>query len=118
MAAAEPPSPLPALHELIAERTTPERRDALIAFAKAYLRRLSDEELTDVPVDELYGLVTSTFAFADGRGTEPSAVRVFEPSLEADGYRAPGSVIETNTDDSPFLVDSIQEELTARNLVV
>ncbi|MGZ5127961.1 MAG: NAD-glutamate dehydrogenase [Actinomycetota bacterium] len=116
-AAAEPPPVLPALYELIAERAAPERRDALTAFAKAYLRRLTDDDLAEYSLDSLYALVASTFAFADERGSRSSIVRVFDPTLEDDGYRAPGSVIETNTDDSPFLVDSVQEELVARNLV-
>ena len=116
-AAAEPTPVLPALYELIAERAAPERRDALTAFAKAYLRRLTDDDLAEYSLDSLYALVASTFAFTDTRGSRPSIVRVFDPTLEDDGYRAPGSVIETNTDDSPFLVDSVQEELVARNLV-
>ena len=33
-------------------------------------------------------------------------------------YDTAGSVVETNTDDSPFLVDSVQEELLARGLGV
>ena len=115
-AAAEPTPVLPALYELIAERAAPERRDALTAFAKAYLRRLTDDDLAEYSLDSLYALVASTFAFTDTRGSRPSIVRVFDPTLEDDGYRAPGSVIETNTDDSPFLVDSVQEELVARNL--
>ena len=116
--ASEPPQVRPALYELIAEGAAPERRDALVAFAKAYLRRLSDEELAEPTLEELHRLVTSTFAFADGRGTQPSVVRVFDPTFETDGYEAPGSVIETNTDDSPFLVDSVKEELVARKLVM
>ena len=116
-AAAEPTPVLPGLYELISDRAAPERRDALTAFAKAYLRRLTDDDLAEYTLESLYALVSSTFAFADVRGSRPSIVRVFDPTLEDDGYRTPGSVIESNTDDSPFLVDSVQEELVARNLV-
>ncbi len=63
-------------------------------------------------------MVLSTFAFADDRGLLPTAVRVFVPDPAVDGYEAPGSVIETSTDDSPFLVDSVREELAARDLML
>jgi glutamate dehydrogenase len=103
---------------VIAERAPAERRDAIVSFARAYLRRLSDEEILDSTADELYGLVWSTFGFVDGRGLHPSAIRAFNPDVATDGFTTLGTVLETNSDDSPFLVDSVTEELTARNLVV
>ena len=65
-----------------------------------------------------YALATSAFEFADGRGLEDSAVRVFNADLDDHGYRCHGTVVEVATDDSPFLVDSISEELTARGLTI
>jgi glutamate dehydrogenase len=94
-----------------------ERRDAVAAFAKAFLRRLSDEDLTAYGADQLFSITTSGFDFVDGRANLPSAVRVFVPSRD-EGYGPIGTIIETNTDDSPFLVDSIVEELAARELRV
>ena len=114
----EQPAVMQALLAVIQQRVEPERRDVVTAFAKAFLRRLAAEDLEAIVVDELFGLVRSAFEFADGRGAQASLVRVFDPDIEADGYTAVGSVVETNTDDSPFLVDSIQEELFARGLGV
>jgi glutamate dehydrogenase len=88
------------------------------AFARALTRRLSADDLSEAGPDALHGLVTSAFAFSDSRGRERSAVRVFRPDPERDGYTTPGSVIEATTDDSPFLVDSLSEELSARGLTI
>ncbi len=107
-----------ALDQLIGSKIPAERRDAVAAFARAYTRRLSDEDLDAMTGDELFGLVSSTFDFADLRGQQTAAVRVFDPTLAIDGYATAGTVIETNTDDSPFLVDSVQEELLSRGLAV
>jgi glutamate dehydrogenase len=107
-----------ALLGAIDERVEPERRDAVAAFAKAFLRRVSPEELEESGVDALFGLVCSAFAFADARGAHPSSVRAFDPTVGDDGYDTVGSILETNTDDSPFLVDSVQEELLARGIGV
>ena len=106
------------LLELIAERVPADRRDAIEAFARAYTRRLTEEEFRETDITGLCGMVLSTFAFSDERGLLPTAVRVFVPDPAVDGYEAPGSVIETNTDDSPFLVDSVREELAARDLTL
>jgi glutamate dehydrogenase len=116
--AGDPQDVLTALRERIASDSGNERREALQSFAKAFLRRLSDEDLLAAGPDTLFGMVSSAFGFADSKGTNASAVRVFNPTTERDGYETVGSVIETSTDDSPFLVDSVNEELLARNLVV
>lgn len=94
----------------------PERRDAVHAFAKVLLRRLTSEELAQLGAEHLLALIRSVFTFADGRGGSAAAVRVFTPSIEQDGYVVGTSVVETSTDDSPFLVDSVAEELTSRDL--
>ena len=107
--------------EALLERVAAEggdRAEAIQAFARALTRRLSDDDLGGTSADELHGLVTSAFAFADGRGREASAVRVFTAEPDTHGYRTQGSVVEATTDDSPFLVDSISEELTARGLTI
>ena len=116
--ATEPRTSLGPLFALIEERSPVERRDALTSFARAYLRRLSDEEIQTAPVADLYVMVASTFEFVDERGLHPSAVRAFNPDASTDGFSLKGTVLETNSDDSPFLVDSVTEELTARNLNV
>ena len=107
---------LQAIHDRIDGEVPIDQRDALHAFARAFTRRLALNELEEIGPDGLMGLVRSAFEFVDGRGLHPMAVRVFDPDPGADGYEADGSVIETNTDDSPFLVDSVTEELAARDL--
>ncbi len=95
-----------------------ERAPVLHAFAEAYLRRLPDEALAAMSAEELFGEIVGVFDFADARGTAPLAVRAFNPTLQAHGYAVAGSVLETSTPDSPFLVDSVTSELEARGLGV
>jgi glutamate dehydrogenase len=122
----EHPSPVhaaevhPKIADLLARvaREGGDRADAIQAFGRALTRRLSDEDLEEIDPDDLYGLVISAFEFADGRGTQASAVRVFTPDPKTHGYEAAGCVVEATTDDSPFLVDSLSEELTARGLTI
>ena len=62
--------------------------------------------------------VIGAFEFASARGDEPVAVRAFNPTLAEHGYEPLGSVVETNTDDWPFLVDSVSSALESHRLEV
>src|SRR3954469_2409498 len=106
------------LLDLIGERTSAERAPAVRAFAQAFLRRLSAEGDGEGPLvpEVLCGEIVGLFEFASARGDAPIAVRAFNPSLDEHGYETPGSVVETNTEDWPFLVDSVTGELRARDL--
>jgi len=106
------------LSELIGRRVPAERADAVRAFAHAYLRRLSADRDGAIAPEALLAEVLGAFALAEGRGREPAVVRAFNPTRERDGYEPLGSVLETNTDDLPFLVDSVSAELEARGLPV
>ncbi len=112
----EAPEVMQALLDTIEAQVEPARREVVVAFAKAFLRRLAPEEIVASGAHGLFGLVRAAFDLADQRGTQPSTVRVFDPDDETDGYSTVGTVVETNTDDSPFLVDSVHEELLARGL--
>jgi glutamate dehydrogenase len=102
--------------EMVEATAPPERHDAMSAFAKAFMRRLTEEELEAAGAAHWFGATSSAFAFVDERGLHASSVRVFTPTIEEHGYETAGSVVETATDDSPFLVDSVSEALTARDL--
>ncbi len=109
----------PVIGELLArisDRAAAARAPRMRAFAEAYVRRVAPESLAEVSAEELFGEVIGAFDFADARGGEPLAVRAFNPTLQSDGYTTSGSVLETNTPDSPFLVDSVTAELTARGI--
>jgi glutamate dehydrogenase len=107
-----------ALIKRIQDAAPEDHLEALAAFAKAFTRRLADEDLAAASEDTLLAMVRSTFTFADGRGNAESAVRVFNPTIASDGYHTVGSVLETATDDCPFLVDSVWEELSGRGVAV
>jgi glutamate dehydrogenase len=105
------------LMELIAAKR-PDDAAALREFASAYLRRLSADAAESMSAQELLAEVAGVFDFAATRGDRPILVRAFNPTLAEHGYERSGSVLETNTEDLPFLVDSVRAELTARGLGV
>src|SRR4029079_16436389 len=64
----------------------------------------------------LFREALGAFELASGRDGAPVAVRAFNPVATEHGYQARGAVLETNTDDLPFLVDSVSAELDSRGL--
>jgi glutamate dehydrogenase len=87
-------------------------------FARLYLRRVHEGPLTKLSSDQLAAHVAGIFQFASDRGLNPVAIRVFNPTIENDGYRGRGTVVEVSTLDRPFLVDSLTGEIQSHGVVV
>src|SRR3954453_16392844 len=97
---------------LVEEKAGDQARAAR-AFAAAYVRRLA-VDAGGISPEHLAAEVLGAFAFASGRGRAPLAVRAFNPTLERDGYEPLGSVLETSSEDWPFIVDSVSAALEQR----
>ncbi len=98
-------------HERLLDLAVQRGGDTARAFAAAYVRRLSTASISP---EHLASEVLGAFAFSNARGRASVAVRAFNPTLADDGYEPLGSVLETNCDDWPFLVDSVSAALEAR----
>ena len=85
--------------------------ETLARSAAAYLRRSpgANAELDgpEEDVEEVLAEVRGAFALADARDGAIAGVRAFTPSKAEHGYDASASVLETNADDLPCLVDSV-----------
>jgi glutamate dehydrogenase len=111
-------SPSARVLALVDARVAPERAAAVRVFTAVFTRRRSPEELGERSPQELLAVVLGAFELADARSEDDVAVRVFDPSPAVDGYETPGTVVQVSTADSPFLFDSVSEELRASGLDV
>ena len=106
--------PDPNLLDSVAEEATAlvpaPRRAAVAALARAAYRR--EPELPPSAAQR----VVAAFAFLDERKPGALAVRGFDPDLRADGYAAPGSVVEVSVEDRPLLLPTVTETLRAHGL--
>jgi glutamate dehydrogenase len=103
---------------LVRTRTTAVRRDALERFVIRYFGQVDSEDLAERAPADLYGAALSHWNFARKREPGHARVRVFNPSVEDDGWQSTHTIIEIVNDDMPFLVDSVTMEVNRHGLTL
>ncbi|MFE3030038.1 NAD-glutamate dehydrogenase [Streptomyces canus] len=93
---------------------TPDAPDSetVLAFLQRYYLHTAPEDLTDRDPVDIYGAALSHFRLGETRPQGTANVRVHTPTVEENGWTCTHSVVEVVTDDMPFLVDSVTNELT------
>ncbi len=81
---------------------------------EGYYSDVSDADLLDRDPTDVGGAVLAHRGLADVRAAGTPLVRVFTPTVEGDGWTSPHSVVQVVTEDMPFLVDSVTNELSRR----
>ena len=90
---------------------TPDR-DTVLAFLQRYYLHTAPEDLTDRDPVDVFGAAFSHYRLAETRPQGTANVRVHTPTVEENGWTCSHSVVEVVTDDMPFLVDSVTNELS------
>ncbi|MET9777102.1 NAD-glutamate dehydrogenase [Streptomyces sp. NPDC006367] len=85
---------------------------SVFAFLRRYYRHTAPEDLTDREPVDVFGAAVSHYRLAENRPQGTANVRVHTPTVEENGWTCSHSVVEVVTDDMPFLVDSVTNELT------
>src|SRR5712691_652184 len=84
-------------------------------FVRAYYAETAPEDLAEL---DLYGAALSHWHLLQRRRPGEAKVHVYTPQVEEHGWQSPHSVVETVTDDMPFLVDSVAMALTRRGSAI
>ncbi|MGV9252791.1 NAD-glutamate dehydrogenase [Streptomyces sp. NPDC003697] len=87
-------------------------RDTLLRFLRRYYLHTAPEDLADRDPVDVFGAAFSHYRLAESRPQGTANVRVHTPTVEENGWTCSHSVVEVVTDDMPFLVDSVTNELT------
>ncbi|MEV7201645.1 NAD-glutamate dehydrogenase [Streptomyces griseoluteus] len=86
--------------------------EAVLAFLQRYYLHTAPEDLADRDPVDVFGAAVSHYRLAENRPQGTANVRVHTPSVEENGWTCSHTVVEVVTDDMPFLVDSVTNELT------
>ncbi len=106
------------LRDHIKNKVPAAKATLLETFAGRYYANCSLEDLTERSIDDLFGGLLSHWNFIYQRKPGESKVRVFNPTLEKDGWESTHTIIEVSHDDIPFLVDSIRMEVDRNGLQI
>jgi glutamate dehydrogenase len=96
------------------DESTPDR-DTVLAFLQRYYLHTAPEDLTDRDPVDVFGAAFSHYRLAETRPQGTANVRVHTPTVEENGWTCSHSVVEVVTDDMPFLVDSVTNELSRQS---
>ncbi|MGW2381084.1 NAD-glutamate dehydrogenase [Streptomyces sp. NPDC001658] len=96
------------------DESTPGTPDSetVLAFLQRYYLHTAPEDLDDRDPVDVFGAALSHYRLAETRPQGTANVRVHTPTVEENGWTCSHSVVEVVTDDMPFLVDSVTNELT------
>ncbi|RSS79614.1 NAD-glutamate dehydrogenase [Streptomyces sp. WAC06614] len=87
-------------------------RDTVLEYLQRYYLHTAPEDLTDRDPVDVFGAALSHYRLAENRPQGTANVRVQTPTVEENGWTSSHSVVEVVTDDMPFLVDSVTNELS------
>ena len=97
-------------------RLEPPLRDLAEHFVRLFYRDVAPGDIVPRDPLDLYGAALAFLRFGESRAVGATALRVYNPSFEQDGWQSTHTIIEIVNDDMPFLVDSVSLELTRRGL--
>lgn len=83
-----------------------------LSYLQRYYLHTAPEDLADRDPVDVFGAALSHYRLAETRPQGTANVRVQTPTVEENGWTSSHSVVEVVTDDMPFLVDSVTNELS------
>ncbi|MFJ5811326.1 NAD-glutamate dehydrogenase [Streptomyces sp. NBC_01426] len=87
-------------------------RGTTLSYLQRYYLHTAPEDLADRDPVDVFGAALSHYRLAEKRPQGTANVRVHTPTVEENGWTSSHSVVEVVTDDMPFLVDSVTNELS------
>lgn len=98
---------------------SPDLAKMLTSFARYYLSKVADQDLSERTVDNLYGSVISAWNFLTARkNPEQTVVRVYNPDFEQAGWESNHTIIEVAMPNRPFVLDSLRNELARHGHII
>ncbi|MFF2013421.1 NAD-glutamate dehydrogenase [Streptomyces sp. NPDC058195] len=87
-------------------------QDVLLSYLQRYYLHTAPEDVTGRDPVDVFGAASSHYRLAETRPQGTANVRVHTPTVEENGWTCSHTVVEVVTDDMPFLVDSVTNELS------
>jgi glutamate dehydrogenase len=103
---------------LAASKLDATRLKQVQAIAPDYFRRVDTEDVAERMPEDLLGALVSHLELGAERKRGELKLRIFTPTLDANGWTSKHTVIQIVNDDMPFLVDSVSLEINRLGLTL
>ncbi|HSR72914.1 MAG TPA: NAD-glutamate dehydrogenase, partial [Kiloniellales bacterium] len=100
------------------ERLESKRARDAERFLRLFYAHVAPDDMLSKDPDDLYGAALALWSHGQQRKPGTSAIRVYNPRPEQQGWKSSHTVVEIINDDMPFLVDSVTAELNRLGLEV
>lgn len=87
-------------------------------FVRHFYTHVPEKDIADIEPDILWKIAHAALSFIREPRTKKSKVRIYKPSQKEQGWDSNYTIIETNTQDMPFLLDSVTEAIKRRKLTI
>ena len=84
---------------------------SFLAFIPLYLRNISYEDMLAYEQRDLYGALLNQWNLLERYKPGAVMLRVYNPTLDDDGWYSTHTVVQLVIEDMPFLIDSMRMEL-------
>lgn len=104
---------------IYAKKNLPTKNAAeILSFIEQYYAHAPIEDLKAREIRDLYGAVLSHWELMSCRSPGQYKRRIFNPTLQIDGWESNHTVLEFILDDQPFLVDTLCTEINRKGFTV
>jgi glutamate dehydrogenase len=90
--------------------------EAIERFVRLYYEHAAPEDVVGLDPADVYGAALAHYRFGEGRTPGAAAARVYTPRVADHGWQSTHTAVEVVSEDMPFVVDSVQIELSRHGL--
>lgn len=106
------------IQQVIQQNTKGAEAEALSKFVDLFYDQYPVLELNGRKISDVYGACYSNWHYLQQKKVGRPKVRVYNPTLEEDGWLSPHTIVVVLQKDMPFLVDSIRMEMNRKNIAI
>ncbi len=100
----------------ITEKLDSALAETLIAFSRQYYDSVPFDDIEHIAAADLYGAVLSHWNLTLQHKAGSQKVKVYNPTLESDGWQSRHTIVEIVIEDMPFLLQSVSMEINQQGL--
>ena len=107
-----------AMRRRLEQKVEPEELKLVVSFAEIFLSSATESFLQSRSPDALAHMTLGAWRFLQSTSPEGVDVQLFNPGADSEGWHAPLTVLRTNISERPFVIDSLREYITGRDLSI